>query len=111
MIRRPPRSTLFPYTTLFRSVCSFLSNALLSNHWNNELENLIVGSETGFTPEGDAYKILTKQKLSSISCRAIAHFQTSEYANKQAQGIFVGIQNSRRSGVTQIGRASCRERV
>src|SRR5256885_7257863 len=22
MIRRPPRSTLFPYTTLFRSVCS-----------------------------------------------------------------------------------------
>src|SRR2546422_3470880 len=25
MIRRPPRSTLFPYTTLFRSRCSFAS--------------------------------------------------------------------------------------
>src|SRR5258708_24725702 len=25
MIRRPPRSTLFPYTTLFRSVLSYLS--------------------------------------------------------------------------------------
>src|SRR3712207_7631067 len=24
MIRRPPRSTLFPYTTLFRSACLFL---------------------------------------------------------------------------------------
>src|SRR3712207_8659192 len=24
MIRRPPRSTLFPYTTLFRSPCLFL---------------------------------------------------------------------------------------
>src|SRR2546422_6746157 len=24
MIRRPPRSTLFPYTTLFRSLCSSL---------------------------------------------------------------------------------------
>src|SRR3712207_8771055 len=24
MIRRPPRSTLFPYTTLFRSVCAGL---------------------------------------------------------------------------------------
>src|SRR3712207_9117087 len=24
MIRRPPRSTLFPYTTLFRSVCDHL---------------------------------------------------------------------------------------
>src|SRR2546430_10193589 len=27
MIRRPPRSTLFPYTTLFRSVCAGLSLA------------------------------------------------------------------------------------
>src|SRR3712207_7378651 len=27
MIRRPPRSTLFPYTTLFRSYEEFLSNA------------------------------------------------------------------------------------
>src|SRR3712207_9527842 len=26
MIRRPPRSTLFPYTTLFRSVCSGIAN-------------------------------------------------------------------------------------
>src|SRR3989454_4360364 len=26
MIRRPPRSTLFPYTTLFRSIKSVLSN-------------------------------------------------------------------------------------
>src|SRR3712207_7303991 len=26
MIRRPPRSTLFPYTTLFRSSCSARSN-------------------------------------------------------------------------------------
>src|SRR3712207_8476916 len=24
MIRRPPRSTLFPYTTLFRSVCNII---------------------------------------------------------------------------------------
>src|SRR2546429_3090880 len=25
MIRRPPRSTLFPYTTLFRSACAMLA--------------------------------------------------------------------------------------
>src|SRR5260370_5791457 len=25
MIRRPPRSTLFPYTTLFRSQCDFIT--------------------------------------------------------------------------------------
>src|SRR2546422_11280128 len=28
MIRRPPRSTLFPYTTLFRSVCVAMAPAL-----------------------------------------------------------------------------------
>src|SRR3712207_8813702 len=30
MIRRPPRSTLFPYTTLFRSIPSFNSGAKLA---------------------------------------------------------------------------------
>src|SRR2546430_5350516 len=35
MIRRPPRSTLFPYTTLFRSLIvlfEFLSGYLLKHH-------------------------------------------------------------------------------
>src|SRR2546430_9837008 len=30
MIRRPPRSTLFPYTTLFRSPCSGLVQSIFS---------------------------------------------------------------------------------
>src|SRR5256885_5478511 len=30
MIRRPPRSTLFPYTTLFRSVACFLRYCLFT---------------------------------------------------------------------------------
>src|SRR3712207_7660784 len=29
MIRRPPRSTLFPYTTLFRSICGVPATAWL----------------------------------------------------------------------------------
>src|SRR5258707_4312525 len=34
MIRRPPRSTLFPYTTLFRSVCNVSSSSVLgSGRW------------------------------------------------------------------------------
>src|SRR5258708_24179269 len=28
MIRRPPRSTLFPYTTLFRSLCGSVSSTV-----------------------------------------------------------------------------------
>src|SRR3712207_9122491 len=36
MIRRPPRSTLFPYTTLFRSPSQVLSPALLSGVWRSQ---------------------------------------------------------------------------
>src|SRR5258708_32005608 len=32
MIRRPPRSTLFPYTTLFRSAKLLEINTILSHH-------------------------------------------------------------------------------
>src|SRR2546430_4304271 len=34
MIRRPPRSTLFPYTTLFRSMCARLKLALAEGKYN-----------------------------------------------------------------------------
>src|SRR3712207_7045009 len=34
MIRRPPRSTLFPYTTLFRSPCwDVAERKSLAHHW------------------------------------------------------------------------------
>src|SRR5258706_5859680 len=33
MIRRPPRSTLFPYTTLFRSSVRVMMAAMLSLRW------------------------------------------------------------------------------
>src|SRR3712207_8116907 len=35
MIRLPPRSTLFPYTTLFRSAAAFLRD--LADEWRNTL--------------------------------------------------------------------------
>src|SRR5436190_22874175 len=37
MIRRPPRSTLFPYTTLFRSSWSARARALVSGRCTREL--------------------------------------------------------------------------
>src|SRR2546430_13528922 len=42
MIRRPPRSTLFPYTTLFRSeVLSYLKSNLkdLANHYHAQYQD------------------------------------------------------------------------
>src|SRR2546427_4276832 len=33
MIRRPPRSTLFPYTTLFRSPPPTSTTCIMATHW------------------------------------------------------------------------------
>src|SRR3712207_8141997 len=40
MIRRPPRSTLFPYTTLFRSIMRTLSPAELEGVMAHELSHV-----------------------------------------------------------------------
>src|SRR2546426_4604538 len=37
MIRRPPRSTLFPYTTLFRSLCSANGGPVPPIGWSLQL--------------------------------------------------------------------------
>src|SRR3712207_7953719 len=47
MIRRPPRSTLFPYTTLFRS---------------------FAGSIAFFVPRGNLLALLVREMVVSLSC-------------------------------------------
>ncbi len=53
MIRRPPRSTLFPYTTLFRSMCGLEIQSLMSvfnlrvNFSGPERINLRIALDTG----------------------------------------------------------------
>src|SRR2546422_6418898 len=37
MIRRPPRSTLFPYTTLFRSLTGLYNRRLFNEYFEKEL--------------------------------------------------------------------------
>src|SRR5258708_22283240 len=66
MIRRPPRSTLFPYTTLFRSTIVLLSSkdGQVINHltpgFPSEYETLsiseefVAGRSIAFDPKGDA---------------------------------------------------------
>src|SRR3989442_10007964 len=43
MIRRPPRSTLFPYTTLFRSLLHQLARGLETNLWQGGPPRFIFG--------------------------------------------------------------------
>src|SRR3712207_7894800 len=47
MIRRPPRSTLFPYTTLFRSV-EFSLNGTATDQNNTGMSDLIAALNTAF---------------------------------------------------------------
>src|SRR5438874_8234976 len=42
MIRRPPRSTLFPYTTLFRSLCDEGYTVLLETSGAHDISNVDV---------------------------------------------------------------------
>src|SRR2546422_9862263 len=66
MIRRPPRSTLFPYTTLFRSVFfAPLGNVLLSKGMKG------VGSAKNWAP-GDIYRIFISTMTSGYIWLGIA---------------------------------------
>src|SRR2546430_8518960 len=47
MIRRPPRSTLFPYTTLFRSSALAATGGLLIAHWSSHLLVLLLPVRNG----------------------------------------------------------------
>src|SRR5690554_7252758 len=50
MIRRPPRSTLFPYTTLFRSqVCPGVKTALVVKHTHSQI-NMQEGRDQWLQP-------------------------------------------------------------
>src|SRR3712207_7661890 len=57
MIRRPPRSTLFPYTTLFRSKNDYLENNFISIFknriysfsMNSEVETVLQRNDKTFT--------------------------------------------------------------
>src|SRR3712207_6912925 len=45
MIRRPPRSTLFPYTTLFRSGVAVLLHAVVLDEGQRPVAAVVVGLE------------------------------------------------------------------
>src|SRR5688572_30883687 len=55
MLRRPPRSTLFPYTTLFRSVHDLLGRLMQAR--------AAIGHEVG-----DAHRHRVAQELLPLSC-------------------------------------------
>src|SRR2546429_5865265 len=71
MIRRPPRSTLFPYTTLFRSsstqtsLCWVLHCFIGKNQWHGRSEEHTLNSSHGYISY--AVFCLKKKKTQTFS--------------------------------------------
>src|SRR3712207_9393802 len=59
MIRRPPRSTLFPYTTLFRSLVEAYDVAVHSSNYPlyGDMSRRVMEALQEFTPEVEIYSI------------------------------------------------------
>src|SRR5258705_9698784 len=92
MIRRPPRSTLFPYTTLFRSERAGLSMDDLDLYEVNEAfaaQSLAVAHELGLDPERQTLRSPRRgrrseehtselQSLRHLVCRLLLEKKTNQ---------------------------------
>src|SRR2546426_8449739 len=102
MIRRPPRSTLFPYTTLFRSVdaCArALVNALNKAHFAERLE-----SDSSRSAKWALLRALTDRKSTRLNSSHLvisyAVFCLKKKKNSARTGVSPG-QNQNVSTVTR----------
>src|SRR5258706_6555858 len=83
MIRRPPRSTLFPYTTLFRSICAcqLLVKSvvivvvpmmpLLVRHPAFEVRRVVGASNAGCRTRRSEEHTSELQSLTNLVCRLL----------------------------------------
>src|SRR5258708_31544821 len=68
MIRRPPRSTLFPYTTLFRSHFLFEIPDLPAERWLGGVELLLGGDgQTACISHGDEVAQMPDRKSTRLN--------------------------------------------
>src|SRR3712207_9359735 len=98
MIRRPPRSTLFPYTTLFRSGDLLAVAATGAYCWSMASNyNYLLKPPVVAVRDGAATEIVRRQTLSDVFAldAVLADVAAPSPAPSQPE----------------IGRASCRERV
>src|SRR5437588_13069119 len=93
MIRRPPRSTLFPYTTLFRSL------------WASSAPRRIGGLDR--RTEGCAQRIFLF--ADDLGVRAVRSVQSSKFKVQRPEGAWCRVEGrkSRRSEERRVGK-ECR---
>src|SRR3712207_7279248 len=73
MIRRPPRSTLFPYTTLFRSLRRLVVDLIDREQWTTLDADV----------KGDAYEGLLEKNAQDTKSGARSEEHTSELQSRQ----------------------------
>src|SRR2546430_7297069 len=75
MIRRPPRSTLFPYTTLFRSV--------FGGEQGEQQHADLLGGQPGGRSEEHTSEL---QSQSNLVCRLLLEKKTVSWSSRRASG-------------------------
>src|SRR5256885_16726854 len=98
MIRRPPRSTLFPYTTLFRSLNLLTRSAERA------------GQPLALQPREFRLLAFLMQHAHQIVTRTMLLESVWDYRFDPQTNV-IDVHISRLRGNVEIGRASCRERV
>src|SRR5256885_13500075 len=107
MIRRPPRSTLFPYTTLFRSNDQKVSFTVPSGNFGN----ICAGHVARQMGLPIARLVVATNENDVLD----EFFRTGAYVVRGSEHTYEtsspSMDISKASNFEQIGRASCRERV
>src|SRR5438093_5012914 len=83
MIPRPPRSTLFPYTTLFRSVSCSHSRAGNTPKWNTDIQS---SSRPAYRSEEHTSEL---QSLTNLVCRLLLEKKKVTCPPPEEEGIIV----------------------
>src|SRR3712207_9511153 len=99
MIRRPPRSTLFPYTTLFRSVVD-------PGHGGSD-----PGFTAGETTEADLVLDLARRVEGRLAAAGATVYLTRGRDQNPTPRQRTGFANDARADPFKIGRASSWDRV
>src|SRR5690242_21413155 len=77
MIRRPPRSTLFPYTTLFRSTAAKLESVALT-----ALASLVVGAVVGRSSDNPQLPAAIRQLAIVVAASAVTYTRSEEHTSE-----------------------------
>src|SRR3712207_9290881 len=109
MIRRPPRSTLFPYTTLFRSRGTVVQSALPEELYRRPSNREIAGfvGDANFLP-GTVEDGHVRCELGTIPISGDGAGEVEVMIRPEAL-VLRALANG--GATVEIGRASCRERV